>query len=155
MYLYNYILLAGFSCLLFNKETRFAAFVFLTGWAVYFIFTYGAASSTYYIASATIEAVIAYVLNNKYRVVAYIGYLLILVNIYGLALIKNKVGPISYDMIYAVLSITQFLFLLARAIPNGINRLHTEHFMVRAVNFDSRGSYVRMYKNNKAKGENQ
>lgn len=105
--------------------------------------------------AGTIEAVIAYILNKRYRVIAYLGYLLIFVNFYGLMLYKNGIGPLSYDVIYALISVTQFLFLLARAVPNGINRLHTQHFMVRAVNFDSRGSYDRMYKNSKAKGENQ
>jgi hypothetical protein len=155
MYFYQYILLAGFVCLLFNDKTRFAAFVFLAGWVIYTISTLSASTAFYYMSAGTIEAVIAYILNKRYRVIAYLGYLLIFVNFYGLMLYKNGIGPLSYDVIYALISVTQFLFLLARAVPNGINRLHTQHFMVRAVNFDSRGSYDRMYKNSKAKGENQ
>ena len=154
MYTYNYILLAGFICLLFNKNTRFAAFVFLAGWALYLLLTIGASASFYYVASATIEVSIAYILNTKYRAVSYLGYSLILVNMYGLFLYKNGIGPISYDAAYALISITQFMFLLARAILNGI-RLPTKHFMVRAVNFDSRGAYGIMYKNTATKGSNQ
>jgi len=105
-------------------------------------------------ASGTIEAAIAYLLNKRYRVIAYLGYLLIFVNFYGLILYNNKIGPLSYDVIYAIISVTQFIFLLARLIPNGLNRLPAKHFVVRAVNFDSRGAYDRMYKNTQTQGKN-
>ena len=155
MYFYQYILLAGFVCLLFNKETRFPASVFLCGWVIYTLSTLSVSTAFYYISAATIEAAIAYSLNKRHRAVAYLGYLLIFVNIYGLMLYRNKIGPLSYDVIYAIISVTQFLFLLVRAIPNGLNRLPAKHFVVRAVNFDSRGAYGRMYKNTQAKGKNR
>jgi hypothetical protein len=151
VYFYQYILLAGFTCLLFNKETRVAAFVFLVGWVVYLLTTIGIDYEFYFLVSATIETAIAYVLNNKYRAVSWLGYTLIPVNIIGLKLHIHDIG-VYYDVAYAIISVTQFLFLMARAIPNGINRLHTEHFLVRAVNFDSRGSYDIMYKNSTKKG---
>ena len=103
----------------------------------------------------TIEVAIAYSLNRRYRVVAYLGYALLFVNIYGLLLFKNGVGPMSYDVIYAIISVTQFIFLLMRAIPNGLNRLPSKHFVVRAVNFDSRGAYDRMYKSTQTQGKNR
>lgn len=151
MYSYQYALLIGFLLLLLKRETRLAASIFIIGWVIY-LFVFIDASSTYkYMACATIEAAIAYTLNNRYRVVAYLGYLLIFVNIYGLALIKLKVGPISYDVMYAIISVTQFMFLLTRAIPNGINRLPAEHLLVRLVNFDSRQARVIMYKSKTTK----
>jgi len=155
MYTYNYILLAGFVCLLFNSRTRFASSIFLAGWAIYLLSTFNASTAFYYMASGTIEAAIAYTLNKRYRAIACLGYLLILVNFYGLMLYKSGVSPLTYDVIYAIISITQFLFLLMRAIPNGLNRLPAKHFMVRAVNFDSRGAYGRMYKNTQTKGKNR
>jgi len=141
MYPYQYVLLAGFVCLLLNKETRFAASVFLLGWAAYLLFFIDASSTYKYIACAAIETSIAYSINNRYRVVSYLGYSLIFVNIYGLMLIRGKVDPVSYDVIYGLISVAQFLFLLMRAIPNGISRLHNEHIIVRLVNFD--GSQAR------------
>lgn len=140
------MLLAGFVCLLFDSKTRFAASVFLLGWAVYLVVFIDATSTYKYIACATIEASIAFALNKRHVIVAYLGYSLIFVNIYGLALINNKVGPISYDVIYAIISVTQFMFLLARAVPNGINRLPAKHCLVRLVNFDSRQTRGIMYK---------
>ena len=155
MYLYQYILLAGFACLLFNPKTRFASLIFLSGWVVYTASTLSVSTAYYYMSAGTIEASIAYLLNKRYRAIAYLGYSLIFVNFYGLMLYSNKVGPLSYDVIYAIISITQFLFLLARALPNGINRLPAKHPLVRAVNFDSRKAYDIMYKNTPKKGENR
>ena len=125
------------------------------GWAIYILSTFGNGAINYYALSASIELVIAYALNKRFRVVSYLGYSLVFVNFYGLMLYKGGVSPDSYDAIYAIISITQLLFLLMRAIPNGLNRLHPKHFVVRAVNFDSRGSYGRMYKNTKTKGKNR
>jgi len=147
MYSWQYILLAGFVCLLFKPNTRYAASLFLIGWSVYLIFVIDIATSYKYISCATIELVIAYNLNKHYRAVSYLGYSLILVNIYGVLLYKIGMSPTTYDAIYAIISIIQFLFLLARALPNGINRLSDESFMVRLVNFDSRQTRGIMYKN--------
>ena len=147
--------MAGFVCLLFLKSTRFPASVFLAGWIVYVLSTINASTAFYYVSAGSIEVAIGYTLNRRYRIVALLGYSLIIVNIYGLLLYKNGIGPITYDVAYAVISVTQFLLLLARVIPDGISRRYTKHFVVRAINFDSRGAYDRMYKNNKAKGENQ
>ena len=155
MYFYQYILLAGLVCLLFNKNTRIAASIFLAGWVVYLFIFIDSSSSIKYMACGTIEFSIAYALNKRYRAIAYLGYSLIFVNMYGLVLIKVKSEPITYDVIYAIISVIQFLFLLMRALPNGLNRLHTQHFMVRAVNFDSRGAYDIMYKNTTKKGSDQ
>lgn len=152
MYIYQYILLAGLTCLLFNKNTRFSASVFLTGWLVYLILFIDAPSTYKYIACGVIEFSIAYALNKRHLVISFLGYFLILVNVYGLLLIKIKVGPLSYDIIYAIISITQFLFLLIRAMTNGITRLNNEHFIVFLANFDSRSAYDRMYKSNAEKG---
>jgi hypothetical protein len=154
MYFYQYILLAGFSCLLFNKDTRFAASVFLTGWAVYLIGTIGFEYKFYFLASATIETAIAFTLNKNYRLVAWLGYALIPVNILGMILHINDI-KIYYDVIYALISVTQLILLIARVIPNGINRLPDKHFMVRVLNFDSRGTYGIMYKNTTTKGADQ
>ena len=129
--------------------------MFLLGWAVYTASTLNVGTAYYYMSAATIEASIAYLLNKRYRVIAYLGYLLIFVNFYGLMLYKAKLPPLTYDVVYAIISITQFLFLLVRALPNGIHRLHCQHWLVRAINFDSRGAYDRMYKSGEKKGENR
>ena len=153
MYFYQYILLAGFTCLLFNREVRFAASVFLSGWLIYLVVTIDIPYALYFCASATIETAIAGILNARYRLISYLGYSLILVNFAGLLLHINGI-KVYYDFVYAIISITQFLLLLARAIPNGVGRLHIKHLVVRAVNFDSRGAYDRMYKNSNAQGKN-
>ena len=155
MYIYQYVLLAGFVCLLLTPQARVAATCFLLGWLVYLVFIIDIDTSYKYISCGTIEVAISYYLNSMYRVVAYLGYSLLLVNIYGLLLFKNGVGPMSYDLIYAIISVTQFLFLLARALPNGLTRLPAEHPLVRAVNFDSRGAYAIMHKNPTKKGSNR
>jgi hypothetical protein len=154
MYIYQYALIIGFTCLLFNRGTKGAAGVFLVGWALYLFFILDAPSSYKYICCATIETVIAFILNAKYRLVSYIGYSLTIVNVYGLFLIGTGRMPITYDVIYAVLAVTQFLLLLARAMPNGINRLHPKSFVVRVVNFDSRQACNRVHKKLKTQGSN-
>lgn len=126
--------------------------MFLVGWAIYLTLVIDVDTSIKYAACATIEAIIAYILNCKYRVVAWLGYSLIFINAYGLLLFKLGYSPFSYDLAYAVISIAQILFLLARAMPNGIHRLPFKRFMVRAVSLDSCGAYDRMYKNKKSKG---
>ncbi len=155
MYLYQYVLLAGFSCLFFRRETRFAASLFLIGWCAYLLFFIDAVSSYKYAACATIELSIAYALNKKNRVVAYMGYALVLVNVYGLVLIVEKRPPDTYDLTYALLSIIQFLFLLARAVPNGISELHSKHIVVRCLNYDSGQAYGKMYRNTPTSKKNQ
>jgi hypothetical protein len=153
MYFYNYVLLVGFACLYFNKNTRFASGVFLLGWAFYLLSTIGIEYKFYFLASATIETAIAVLLNQRYRLISYLGYSLLLLNIIGLILHVNGVR-FYYDFAYALISVTQFMLLLARAFPDGVNRLHTKSFVVRAVNFDSRGAHNRMYKDLKTQGTN-
>ena len=138
MYFYQYILLAGFSCLLFYKETRFASLIFLLCWVVYLTLFIDANISYKYIACATIELIIGYLLNKKFRLVSYINYILIFVNIFGLMLYKSKLDPMPYDLIYAILSVTQLLLLILRVNLNGLHRLRPEHLMVRIANFDGR-----------------
>jgi hypothetical protein len=144
----------GFACLYFNKDTRFASGVFLLGWAFYLLSTIGMEYKFYFLASATIETVIAVLLNQRYRLISYLGYSLLLLNIIGLMLHVNDV-KFYYDFSYALISTTQFLLLLARAFPDGVNRLHPKHFMVRVINFDSRGAHNRMYQNIKTQDSNQ
>ena len=155
MYLYNYILLAGFACLLLSERTRLAACVFLAGWAIYSLLVFDAPVYVYYVAVGTIEATMAYILNKRFRVVAYLGYSLIIVNIYGLLLYKNGISPLSYDVIYALISITQFMFLLIRALPSGISGLHSKHILVRCTDFDSRKACGTMYKSTPTGKTNQ
>jgi hypothetical protein len=139
MFFYQYIILAGLTCLFFNKETRFASLAFLVGWCVYALFLSGdnVSTASYYIGCAAIETAIAYSLTKKHRLVAYLGYSLIPVNIFGLLIYKSQSAPLAYDAVYAVISIAQLLILIARANVNGINRLHIQHFLVRVINFDS------------------
>jgi hypothetical protein len=153
MYFYQAVLLVGFACLYLNKNTKFASSVFLLGWAFYLLIIIGIEYNYYFLASATIETSIAVILNKRYRLISYISYCLLLLNIAGLVMHINDV-KFYYDFTYAVLSVSQFLLLLARAVPNGINRLHSEHFVVRAVNFDSRRTYNRLHKNIETQGYN-
>ena len=146
MYLYQYVLLTGFTCLLLFKRTRLASFAFLSGWFVYLMFFYGLDSVYKYGACSTIEVAIAYVLNNRFRFVAYLGYSLLFVNLYGMFIYLNNHSAYYYDGIYALISITQFLFIMIRVIPsNGIYRLPSKHFMVRLIDFDSCRTYDRMW----------
>jgi len=155
MYFYQYALLAGFTCLLFSRKTRFAASVFLLGWIIYLSVIFDFSGSTYYAASATIEMCIGYALNKRFRLVSLLNYCLMSLNIYGFMVHMDDAGRDIYIYLYAIISITQFLFLLARALPNGINRLPAKHPVVRAVNFDSRKAHDIMYKNTPKKGKNR
>lgn len=150
MYLYQYILLAGFTCLLFFRETRFASSVFLSGWIVYLVSTIGMEYKFYFLASATIETAISYTLNKKHRLVSWLGYSLILVNISGLILHIYGI-KLYYDVTYAVISVTQFLLLLARLLPSGILRLSEQCWLVRLINFDSGQARGIMCKNKATK----
>ncbi len=153
MYLYQYILLVGFVGLFFNIKTKEAAKTFFIGWGVYLVAVYGTDFRYYFLLSATIELVIAYRLNTRYRVVSYISYSLMLVNVFGLILHINGIKW-YYDFVYALLSMIQFLLLLARTIPNGICRLHGKCFMVRCLNYDRGESYGKMYTNPSASKKN-
>ncbi len=154
MYLYQYILLVGFVGLFFNVKAKEAATVFLIGWGVYAVAVCGTDFRYYFLLSATIELAIAYKLNSRYRVISYISYSLILVNIFGLILHINGIKW-HYDFVYALLSIIQFLFLLARATPNGIGKLHSKHIVVRCLNYDSGQAYDKMYTNTPTSKKNQ
>jgi hypothetical protein len=153
MYTYQYAILAGITCLYFNNNTKYASSVFLLGWAFYLLLTIGIEYNFYFVVCATIETAIAVLLNQRYRLISYLGYSLLLLNIIGLILHVNGVR-FYYDFAYALISVTQFMLLLARAFPDGVNRLHTKSFVVRAVNFDSRGAHNRMYKDLKTQGTN-
>lgn len=154
MYLYQYALLAGFACLLFYKDTRSASVAFLLGWAVYFTVVLGANEVNYYALSGAIELSIAYYLNSRFRLVSYLGYSLLVLNFIGFLCHESTTNESYYDAIYAVIAIAQFLILQLRVFADGISRLSSEHFVVRAVNFDSRGAYGRMYKNTQTQGKN-
>ncbi len=153
MFLYQYILLAGFSCLLLNRKTRFAAATFLLGWVFYIVTTIGVDETRYYAMSAVIETTIAIVLNRNYRYVAYLGYSLILLNIYGLSVHTNTDGKNNYIVIYAVVSITQFILITSRLIPDGICRILNQRFFIRNINYDCRKTCVKVYKTTAANSE--
>ncbi len=150
MYLYQYILMAGYTCLFFNDKTKEAATAFILGWCVYIGFVYGCGVTYYFALSAIIETAIAYKLNKRYRLVSYISYSLILVNMVGL--IMNLYGvKFVYDVVYAILAVAQFILLLARMVFDGSGRANYKWFIVRCVNFDSRKTYATMRKNQPTK----
>lgn len=147
MYIYQYVLMAAFCGLLFKKETRFASIVFLFGWSIYYVITLDLDAVYYYAASATIETAIGFTLNKRYRLVSYLGYSLIIVNLYGFYLYENKIQPQSYDIIYAMISTLQILILITRGFVNGNYRTTFEYWLVCIADFDSRQARGTMYKN--------
>ena len=155
MYFYQYALLAGFTCLLFCKDTRCASVVFLLGWVVYFTAVLGANEVNYYALSGAIELSIAYYLNSRFRLVSYLGYSLLVLNFIGFLCHESTTNESYYDAVYAFIAIAQFVILQLRVFGYGMGRLSSEHFMVRLLNFDSRGAYVRMYRYTQAQGKNQ
>lgn len=146
MYAYQYLILAAFCGLYFNGRTKLAAELFLFGWAFYFVFTIELSATLYYSLTATIEAVIGFMLNKRYRLISYLNYSLILVNLFGLVLYKNGFQATSYDIIYAIISIAQVLLLIIRALGYGRDRIYFKCFMDNLVNFDSRKTRGTMYK---------
>ena len=137
--------MAGYTCLFFNNKTKEAATAFVLGWCVYIGFVYGCGVTYYFALSAIIETAIAYNLNKRYRLVSYISYSLILVNLAGL--IMNLYGvKFVYDVIYAILAVAQFVLLLARTVLEGSDRANYKLFIVRCVNFDSRKTYATLHK---------
>tara|TARA_R110000772_G_scaffold85327_4_gene179400 strand:+ start:608 stop:1072 length:465 start_codon:yes stop_codon:yes gene_type:complete len=149
MFIYQYILLLGFAGLYFNKETKMAASAFLIGWAVYIAFALGTKFEQYFILSAVIELAIAYALNNKYKNVSYVSYLLILVNVAGLILHINGIKD-YYNHIYAVLSTYQFSLLLIKLVPNGIYRRPIQCNAFCDSNYDCGQARVKVHKNTTA-----
>ena len=129
--------MAGFLCLFFVPECRQASTAFLIGWAVYLSLYLNIDIAYYYYAlSATIEFCIAIYLLNRYSLLAYIGFFLVSVNVYGLFLYMLHVSPLSYDVIYAIASILQFILLASRSAQHGVIRLCVKRVMVFAFNFD-------------------
>jgi len=147
MFLYQYILLAGFSCLLLNRRTRFAAFTFLVGWSVYTVTTLGADYTQYYVSAAIIETTIAVVLNERHKYIAYLGYSLIPLNIYGLLVHSDPDGRSIYILIYAAVSIIQFIILFCRLIPDGIRRYIKQRFTICHHNYDCVKTCAKVYGN--------
>ena len=128
--------MAGFLCLFFVPECRQASTAFLIGWIVYLVAPVTEDVAFYYSLSATIEFCIAMYILNRYSLLAYIGLFLVLVNIYGLFLYMLHVSPLSYDVIYAIASILQFILLASRSAQHGVIRLCVKRVMVFAFNFD-------------------
>ena len=155
MYTYQYILLAAFCGLYFNKKTKLASELFLFGWAFYFMFTIELPAVHYYWVTATIEAAIGFALNHRYRLISYLNYSLILVNMLGIVLYKNGFQATYYDIIYAFISIAQVLLLITRAINYGGGRFYFKRFMDSLVDFDSRKARDTMYKDQAEKAANK
>jgi len=147
MYTYQYFILAAFCGLYFNKKTKLASELFLFGWAFYFLFTIDLSATLYYSIAATIEAFIGYMLNKRYRLVSYLSYSLILVNVLGIVLYKNGFQPTYYDIIYAIISIAQVALLIIRVADYGGRGFYFEHIMDVLTDFDSRKARDTMYKN--------
>ncbi len=145
--------------LAFNKETRFASFVFLASFFVYWLFVLDLSGEYYYSAAALVELARGYALNKRYRVVAYLAYSLILINFFGWVLYESGEDPIVYDIICAIVLITQIMLLTLRGLLNGDyqppGNVHNDNPLVRVIDFDSRDSRVRMYKNPQAKKTNR
>ncbi len=154
MFLYQYALIAGFILLLFNDKTRLAAAIFVVSWAFYVLVVIESSATTYYAQAATIELLIGYALNKRFRLVSWLSYLLVALNLYGLLVHFEHVGRDIYVYACAIVSVVRFLLLLARAIPNGICRLHGKCFMVRCLNYDRGESYGKMYTNPSASKKN-
>ncbi len=147
MYTYQYFILAAFCGLYFNKKTKLASELFLLGWAFYFLFTIDSSATLYYSITATIEAFIGYMLNKRYRLVSYLSYTLILVNVLGIVLYKNGFQSTYYDIIYAIISIAQVVLLITRATGYGGCGFCFKHIMDVIADFDSRKARDTMYKN--------
>ena len=129
--------MAGLLCLFFDSECRQASTAFLIGWAVYLSLYLNIDIAYYYYAlSATIELSISLYLINKYKWLSYIGFFLVALNIYGIFLYVLHVSPLSYDVIYAIASILQFILLASRSAQHGVIRLCVKRVMVFAFNFD-------------------
>lgn len=137
MYTYQYLILAALCGLYFNNQTSKAAETLLLAWAFYIAVTMHLSTEYYYAATAFVELLIGYKLNQKYRLVSYMSYSLILVNLLGLMLFKNGLQPTSYDIIYAIISIAQILLLMIR-VSYGRNRIPFQRLMDNLVSFDSR-----------------
>ncbi len=130
--------MAIFGCLYFNKQTKLAAQCFIVGWAFYVVATIGLPATKYYVTAAFIEFSIGYILNKDYRLVSYISYSLILVNAFGLLLYKNAISPLSYDIIYFLLSVTQVVLLIIRGLYSGSNRHASQRLIICLLHLDSR-----------------
>ena len=137
MYLYQYLIMAALCCLYFNKKTSLAAEAFLLGWLFYILVTMKVDVIYYYSITALVELIIGYRLNYKFRLISYMNYALVIVNLFGLYLYKNGFQPTYYDIIYAIISMAQVLLLLSR-LGYGRIGVHLKYFMDILVDFDSR-----------------
>ena len=151
MYLYQYFLMVGFACLFFNKNVKYPSFIFLLSWVLYVALFLDYPASYKYIVCATIETTIGCLLIYRHRLVSYLAFSLIAVNLLGLMLYEYGYKPTSYDLIYAIISVMQFVLLTIRALPNGFNRLPYQHILIRIASFDSRKTCAIIYKKPKEK----
>ena len=137
MYLYQYFILTALCGLYFNSKTSEAAITFLFGWYFYVTVTMYLNTEYYYAVTALVELLIGYKINKNFRLVSYLCYSLIIVNLFGLFLFKNGLQPLYYDIIYAIISIFQILLLITR-VRNGRSRIRFQRLMDALVDFDSR-----------------
>lgn len=143
--------MAGFACLFFNKNVKYPALIFIMSWVLYIALFLDAPASYKYIACATIETTIGCLLIYRHRLVACLAFSLIAANLLGLMLYEYGYKPASYDLLYAIISVMQFVLLTIRALPNGFNKLPYQYIVVRLVDFDSRKTCAIIYKKPKEK----
>jgi len=144
MYDYQYYILAAFCVLIFFKESRCAALTIFIGLVVYYNFVFDLSAVIYYSLSATIAAIVGFVLNSRYRLISYLNYSLILANLLGLLLYNNGFKPPPYDIICAIIYTVQVLLLIIRTWRNGRFGIYFECALDSLVNFDSRKAHGTM-----------
>ena len=155
MYIYQYVFVVVFICLVFNKSTRFASLVFLCSYVFYYSLILDLSGNSYYHACAAMELVKGYVLNGRYLAISLLSYSLILINFIGFIMFEFYIEPLVYDIVCAIVLTLQILILSTRLLSNGIYRNAIPQLMVRIVNFDCSQSRVRMFKNKTAKKSNK
>ena len=151
MYLYQYIILIILFTLLFNIKVRGASFVLLTSFFVYYVFVLDLPGEYYYVSAALIELVKGYMLNKRFRVVAYLSYLLIVINFFGWAMYESNAEPYIYDILCSIIAVIQVLTLITRGLIHGSDRPHSHNPLVLLVDFDSRQSCDKMQKTTQTK----
>ena len=115
----DYIHLSLFTGLLKFRTVRYAAMTILAGYAVYFTSVIPLADEYYYHATGLLNLVIGLFLFPRFKLVALLSFLLIVVNNVGLMMYELGYEPALYNNLSQIIIIIQLLLLYIRALLDG------------------------------------
>jgi hypothetical protein len=110
------------------------------GVAAYFVID-AEGYNKYYILMGCTTLIVGIAIQYEFKIAAMCSYLLVFVNVIGYYLWYKHYSHDLYEVISAIILITQFLSILPKALFNGITRPNDRYSLDGATGFDGRSSY--------------